>query len=37
MDAANVSVRRHDKGARGAKSKSEGIADILTALKEQPA
>jgi threonyl-tRNA synthetase len=35
MEAGNVSVRLHGKGAQGAKPKAAAISDIVTAIRER--
>jgi len=37
MEAGAVSVRLHHGGQQGAKSKTEGVADILAGIKERRA
>ena len=37
LEAGNVSVRVHGKGALGAKPRAEVVADILAAIKERRA
>ena len=37
LEAGNISVRIHGKGAQGAKPRAEVVAEILAAIKERRA